>query len=61
MTIDGAAPGASHGADTNAQGWGEVRDDRLYQLVRQNGPIRDRTIAIQFARPGARAYSFTFG
>ena len=61
VTIDGAAPGASHGADTNAQGWGEVRDDRLYQLVRQNGPIRDRTIAIQFARPGARAYSFTFG
>lgn len=61
VTIDGAAPGASHGADTDAQGWGEVREDRLYQLVRQNGPIRDRTIAIQFARPGAKAYSFTFG
>ncbi|WP_395397119.1 redoxin domain-containing protein [Novosphingobium sp. BL-8A] len=61
VTIDGAAPGADHGTDVNAEGWGEVREDRLYQLVRQTGAIRDHTIAVEFSRPGARAYVFTFG
>ncbi|PTQ10267.1 thioredoxin [Sphingomonas oleivorans] len=61
VTIDGAAPGASHGTDVDADGWGEVREDRLYQLVRQAGVIRDRTVTIEFSRPGVRAYSFTFG
>lgn len=61
VTIDGAAPGASHGADINADGWGEVKEDRLYQLVRQTGPIEDKTITVEFTRPGVRAYVFTFG
>ncbi|MEP9360077.1 redoxin domain-containing protein [Sphingomonas sp. KR3-1] len=61
VTIDGRAPGASHGVDVDAGGWGEVKEDRLYQLVRQTGAITDRTIAIEFSRPGARAYVFTFG
>ncbi|WP_375194354.1 thioredoxin [Sphingobium sp.] len=61
LTIDGAAPGASHGADVDADGWGEVREDRLYQLIRQSGAIRDRTVAIRFEKPGIRAYVFTFG
>ncbi|MCW6537638.1 redoxin domain-containing protein [Sphingomonas lycopersici] len=61
VTLDGAAPGASHGADSDAQGWGEVREDRLYQLVRQKGAIGDRTVTIEFSRPGVRAYVFTFG
>jgi thiol-disulfide isomerase/thioredoxin len=61
VTIDGKAPGASHGVDTDADGWGEVKADRLYQLVRQPGTIMDRTITIEFARPGVRAYVFTFG
>jgi thiol-disulfide isomerase/thioredoxin len=61
VTIDGAAPGASHGADINADGWGEVKEDRLYQLVRQAGPIEDKTITVEFIRPGVRAYVFTFG
>jgi hypothetical protein len=34
---------------------------RLYQLVRQRGPITDRTFEIVFADPGVQAYVFTFG
>jgi len=61
VLIDGAAPGASHGADVDATGWGEVRQDRLYQLVRQAGEVADRTVTVEFTRPGVRAYVFTFG
>jgi len=61
VTVDGAAPGASHGVDVDSDGWGQVREDRLYQLVRQPGPIADRTVAIEFTSPGVRAYVFTFG
>ncbi len=61
VTLDGAAPGAMHGMDTNAQGEGTVTDQRLYQLIRQSGAIRDRTFRIEFLDPGVQAYSFTFG
>lgn len=61
VTIDGKAPGADHGTDIDAEGWGVVRQDRLYQLVRQHGPIVDRTLRVEFARPGVQAYSLTFG
>lgn len=61
VTLDGAPPGPDHGTDVDPQGWGEVREDRLYQLIRQTGEIRDRTVTIEFSRPGARLYSFTFG
>lgn len=61
VTIDGEAPGADHGADTNAAGEGVVTDHRLYQLVRRKGPIADRTFEIEFLDPGARAFAFTFG
>jgi cytochrome c biogenesis protein CcdA/thiol-disulfide isomerase/thioredoxin len=61
VTIDGAPPGDSHGADVNADGEGVVTDHRLYQLVRQSGPIMDRTFTIQFLDPAVQAYAFTFG
>ncbi|MCB4859660.1 hypothetical protein K7W03_08610, partial [Sphingobium sp. PNB] len=61
VTLDGAAPGVDHGTDTDAAGWGEVKADRLYQLVRQTREIGDRTVTIEFSRPGVRAYVFTFG
>ncbi|MGO4302527.1 cytochrome c biogenesis protein DipZ [Cupriavidus sp. RAF12] len=61
VTIDGAAPGASHGTDTTPDGAGKVTAQRLYQLVRQDGDIRDRTFAIEFLDPGVEAYAFTFG
>jgi cytochrome c biogenesis protein CcdA/thiol-disulfide isomerase/thioredoxin len=61
VTVDGAAPGESHGADVNADGEGVVTENRLYQLVRQTGPIMDRTFTIQFLDPDVQAYAFTFG
>ncbi|AOK54597.1 cytochrome C biogenesis protein [Burkholderia stagnalis] len=61
VTLDGAAPGAVHGADVDAQGYGTVTGQRLYQLVRQAGPIADRTFSIEFLDAGVRAYAFTFG
>ncbi|AXF18466.1 cytochrome c biogenesis protein DipZ [Paraburkholderia caledonica] len=61
VTIDGKPPGASHGADTDANGVGVVDEERLYQLVRQSGPVQDRTFEIQFLDSGVSAYAFTFG
>ena len=61
VTIDGNAPGADHGTDTDADGQGVVDSQRLYQLVRQDDVISDRTFAIEFLDPGVHAYAFTFG
>ncbi len=61
VLIDGQPPGADHGTDVDDQGHGTVRQQRLYQLVRQRGPITDRTFEIVFADPGVQAYVFTFG
>lgn len=61
VSIDGHAPSTDHGVDTDAEGYGVVTEDRLYQLIRQNGMISDRTFAIEFLDPGVQAFSFTFG
>jgi cytochrome c biogenesis protein CcdA/thiol-disulfide isomerase/thioredoxin len=61
VTIDGLSPGESHGADVNSDGEGVVTDHRLYQLVRESGPIVDHTFSIQFLDPDVQAYAFTFG
>jgi hypothetical protein len=61
VKIDGLAPGADHGFDVDADGRGIVQEDRLYQLVRQSGVVKDRTFEIEFLDPGVRAYAFTFG
>jgi thiol-disulfide isomerase/thioredoxin len=61
VTIDGKPPGDAHGADVAPDGTGVVTEQRLYQLVRQPGTIRNRTFAIEFQRPGVAAYAFTFG
>ena len=61
VTLDGEAPGASHGSDVDEQGGGVVTEPRLYGLIRQPGRIEDRTFEITFLAPGARAYVFTFG
>ena len=61
VTIDGKSPGSDHGFDVDADGWGTLQEDRLYQLVRQSGAILDRTFRIEFLGAGVRAYSFTFG
>jgi thiol-disulfide isomerase/thioredoxin len=61
VRLDGEAPGAAHGLDTDADGNGELREGRMYQLIRQPGAIGDRTLELTFLEPGAEAYSFTFG
>jgi thiol-disulfide isomerase/thioredoxin len=61
LLLDGAAPGPSHGADVDEDGDGLLQQGRLYQLVRQQGEVRERTLEITFAQPGAEAYVFTFG
>jgi thiol-disulfide isomerase/thioredoxin len=61
VTLDGEAPGASHGVDIDAEGNGVLRDGRMYQLVRQHNAVRERTVEITFSEPGAEAYSLTFG
>lgn len=61
VSIDGVAPGDAHGTDVSADGTGTVTEQRLYQLVRQTGDIKDHTFSIEFLDPGVQAYSFTFG
>jgi hypothetical protein len=61
VTIDGTAPGSSHGVDSDADGQGTVTAQRLYQLIRQDGKITDHTFEIEFLDPGVQAYAFTFG
>ena len=61
VTIDGKPPGPDHGIDADAEGNGVVTGERLYQLVRQQGEVTDRTFEIRFLDPGVRAYAFTFG
>jgi thiol-disulfide isomerase/thioredoxin len=61
VTIDGKAPGAARGADTDADGNGTVTEQRLYQLVRDPGAVADHTFEIRFLDPGAQAFAFTFG
>jgi thiol-disulfide isomerase/thioredoxin len=61
VRLDGQPPGAGHGTDLDDQGDGTVTEPRLYQLVRQPGPVSERTFEITFLDPGVQAYAFTFG
>jgi thiol-disulfide isomerase/thioredoxin len=61
VLLDGKPPGSSHGLDIDQEGHGTVREQRMYQLIRQPGPIADRVFEIEFLDPGAAAFSFTFG
>jgi len=61
VRLDGAVPGGNSGVDTGPDGSGEIREPRLYQLIRQKGPITDRTFEIEFLDSGVQAFDFTFG
>ena len=61
VLLDGAPPGESHGVDVDEDGNGELREGRMYQLVRVHDEVRARTLEITFLAPGAEAYVFTFG
>jgi thiol-disulfide isomerase/thioredoxin len=61
LKLNGAAPGNDHGSDSRADGTGEIRQPRMYQLVRQEGSTKDVTFEIEFLDPGVEVFSFTFG
>jgi thiol-disulfide isomerase/thioredoxin len=61
LLIDGQPPGAAHGLDVDAQGYGTVTEQRLHQLIRQPKPISDRELEIEFLDPGIAVFAFTFG
>jgi len=61
VLLDRHPPGSAHGGDTDEQGYGTVNEQRLYQLLRQPGPIGDRLFEIEFLEPGVEAFAFTFG
>jgi thiol-disulfide isomerase/thioredoxin len=59
--LNARSPGADHGLDADEQGYGTLAEPRLYQLIRQRGPITGSTFEITFLDPGAAVYAFTFG
>jgi cytochrome c biogenesis protein CcdA/thiol-disulfide isomerase/thioredoxin len=61
VMLDGVAPGANHGADTDSSGVGVIDGQRLYQLIRQSKDVGEHVFSIEFLDPGVQAYSFTFG
>jgi thiol-disulfide isomerase/thioredoxin len=61
VLLDSQPPAAAHGTDVDDQGNGTLTQPRLYQLIRQPGPVSERTFEITFLDPGVRAYAFTFG
>jgi thiol-disulfide isomerase/thioredoxin len=61
VRLDGQPPGPAHGSDVDDEGNGTVSEGRLYQLIRQPGPIGEHTFEITFLDPGIEAYVFTFG
>jgi hypothetical protein len=61
VRLDGQQPGVAHGTDIDAQGYGTLAEPRLYQLIRQRGPVVDRTVEVSFEGAGAQAFAFTFG
>ncbi|WP_081731556.1 redoxin family protein [Mesorhizobium sp. L103C131B0] len=61
VLVDGHPPGGSHGVDVDEHGNGTVSEQRLFQLIRQLGPIVDRQFDIEFFGPGVEVFCFTFG
>jgi cytochrome c biogenesis protein CcdA/thiol-disulfide isomerase/thioredoxin len=61
VKLDRTPPGDDHGSDADGKGSGTVEGHRLYQLIRQKGPVEDRTFEIEFLDPGVQAFAFTFG
>ena len=48
VLIDGLPPGDFHGLDVNSEGYGTVAEQRLYQLIKALGPVKDRQLEIEF-------------
>jgi hypothetical protein len=58
--LDGHAPGADCGTHSAPDGAGEVRELRLYQMIRQKSPVKDRTFKVEFLVSGTQAVDCTF-
>ena len=54
-------PATLTGSTSTSRATARSTEQRLYQLIRQPGPIADRTLEIAFLAPGVEAYVFTFG
>src|SRR5918911_2685896 len=52
VLLDGQPPGTAHGTEVVHGGNGTVSEQRLYQLIRQPGPIADRLFEIEFLDSG---------
>jgi methionine-S-sulfoxide reductase len=61
VLLNGVPPNNDAGIDVDAGGNGVVREHRLYQLIREKGPVTEQEFVIEFLDPGVEAYSFTFG
>jgi thiol-disulfide isomerase/thioredoxin len=61
VLLDGKPPSAAQGGDVDNEGTGTLKEQRLYQLIRQSKPIADRQFEIEFQDPGAEVFCFTFG
>lgn len=62
VKIDGKAPGKNRGLDIDENGYGEIQEQRLYQLLRlPEVPTESHLFEIEFQDSDAEAYAFTFG
>jgi thiol-disulfide isomerase/thioredoxin len=61
VLIDGQAPKDAHGLDIDSEGYGTVKEHRMYQFIRQKGTVIDREFQIEFFETGVEAFDFTFG
>ncbi len=57
VKLNNAAPSDDLGPDSDHDGAGEARRQRMYQLIRQKGPIKDATFEIGFLDPGVEVLS----
>jgi len=61
VLIDGKPPSTSHGGDVDAEGKGVLKEPRMYQLIRQSGPVTESELQIEFLGPSAELFVITFG
>ncbi len=61
VLIDGRPPGSAHGVDVDSLGNGTVKEQRMYQIIRQEGAIVEKQFQIEFFDTDVEVYDFTFG
>ena len=61
VRLDGRRPDQAAGIDIDGAGTCTIDAPRLYQLIRQPGPITDRVFEVELFDPGTSALCFTFG